>query len=38
MMDATYYGTMMVKMGDADGLVSGPATPPPTPCARRCRS
>ena len=23
MMDATYYGTMMVKMGDADGLVSG---------------
>jgi phosphate acetyltransferase len=21
--DATYYGTMMVKMGDADGLVSG---------------
>ena len=22
-MDATYYGTMMVKMGDADGLVSG---------------
>ena len=24
MNDATYYGTMMVKMGDADGLVSGP--------------
>lgn len=23
MNDATYYGTMMVKMGDADGLVSG---------------
>lgn len=23
LMDATYYGTMMVKMGDADGLVSG---------------
>ena len=23
MMNATYYGTMMVKMGDADGLVSG---------------
>ncbi|WP_288735714.1 phosphate acetyltransferase [uncultured Enorma sp.] len=23
MMDATSYGTMMVKMGDADGLVSG---------------
>ena len=22
-MDATYFGTMMVKMGDADGLVSG---------------
>ena len=22
-LDATYYGTMMVKMGDADGLVSG---------------
>lgn len=22
-MDPTYYGTMMVKMGDADGLVSG---------------
>ena len=21
--DATYYGTMMIKMGDADGLVSG---------------
>ncbi|MBR3328759.1 MAG: phosphate acetyltransferase, partial [Atopobiaceae bacterium] len=21
--DATYFGTMMVKMGDADGLVSG---------------
>ena len=23
MNDATYFGTMMVKMGDADGLVSG---------------
>lgn len=23
LMDTTYYGTMMVKMGDADGLVSG---------------
>ena len=23
MADATYYGTMMVKLGDADGLVSG---------------
>lgn len=23
MLDATYFGTMMVKMGDADGLVSG---------------
>lgn len=22
-MDATYFGTMMVKMSDADGLVSG---------------
>lgn len=25
MKDATYFGTMMVKMGDADGLVSGAA-------------
>ena len=35
-MDATYFGTMMVKMGDA--WSPAPATPPPTPCARPCRS
>ncbi len=27
MNDATYFGTMMVKMGDADGLVSGAGRP-----------
>ena len=29
--DNMYFGTMMVKMGDADGLVSGACQPPPPP-------
>ena len=33
--DASYFGTMLVVLGYADGLVSGS---PPTPCARPCRS
>lgn len=35
MADATYYATMMVKLDDADGMVSGTrSTPRPTPSAR----
>lgn len=36
-MDATYFGTMMVKMATPTAWSPAPATPPPTPCAPHCR-
>jgi phosphate acetyltransferase len=37
MADPTYFATMMVQQGHADGLVSGGRTPRPTPSDRRSR-
>ena len=36
--DVSYFGTMMVHLGKADGMVSGPRTPRRTPSGRRSRS
>ena len=36
--DVSYFGTMLVHNGIVDGMVSGAAAPPRTPCARPSRS
>jgi phosphate acetyltransferase len=36
MMDVSYFGTMMVYQGDADGMVSGRCIQRSTPFARLC--
>ncbi len=37
MNDRNIFGSMMVRMGDADALVAGLTRTIPTPSARRCR-